>query len=186
MTKTLYRGFDASLDIPKTVPAGFDAVFGYVGGVRATHVWTLDEWRRFHALRQFPIWVDDVETSDPKKAAELCAAAVKSLGWRHNHTRIVWLDAETKVNPQWVNTFGGELYREGYIYGVYGSADFVSKTRAPNLWVANAAVNPDLSGLQGALAYQVNFDVKLPGGGTVDINILGEDLMNLGGVGPRS
>lgn len=188
MTKTLYRGLDASLDIPKTCPAGFDAVFGYLNSPRATHAWTLEEWKRFAHLRQFPIWVDDVETADPIESANKCAAEVKALGFRHNHTRIVWLDTETKVNPPWVNSFGGQLHREGYLYGAYGSADFVSKTRAPYLWIANGSVNPDLNSLQGAMAYQVYFDVKLgpPTGGTVDISILGSDLMALGGVGARS
>ena len=71
---------------------------------------------------------------------------------------------------------------------MYGSADFASKTKAGHLWIANASVNPDLSSLQDALAYQVYFDVKLgpPTGGTVDISLLSPELMKLGGVGPRS
>jgi hypothetical protein len=183
----IYRGFDASTDIPASAPAGFDAVFGYVGG-DTPHVWTREQWARFEHLRQFPIWVDDVETTDPAIQAAKCVTAVKSLGWSHDRTRIVWLDVETKVNPAWVNEFGGQLYREGYFYGVYGAADFASKTGAPHLWVANGSVNPELSSLQVVLAYQVYFDVKLgsPPGGTVDISLLSPELMKLGGVGPRS
>lgn len=184
---TLYRGFDASADIPAFAPAGFDAVFGYVGGADPAHVWTLQEWLRFQTLRQFPIWVDDHETADPVQSAIRCAAAVQARGWANDHTRIVWLDAEETVRPAWVSSFSHTLNAKGYLSGVYGAAHFAAKTGAEDLWIANASVNPGLSGSQVALAYQVDFDVHLgpPTGGTVDISIVSPQAMRLAGVGPR-
>jgi len=179
----LVRMFDASASIPTTVPPGFGAVAGYIGG-DTPHVWTPKEWQRFSSLRQFPIWVDDQETADPIVSGTKAAAAAKKLGWRDDHSRAIVLDIEQTVKPVWVSKFSQRINTLGYLLIVYGAGDFVAKVKAARNWVANGSVNPGFVTGQYAVAYQVYFDQKL-NGGVVDISIIGDDMLKLGGVGAR-
>src|SRR5260370_24149620 len=65
---------------PHSAPPGIEGVMGYIGGPRATRVWTYADWLRFSHLRQFPIYAPDL-SADPVTQADQAVSEAKKLRW---------------------------------------------------------------------------------------------------------
>src|SRR5271166_890489 len=133
----LHRVFDAAYP-PQTAPPGCDGVLGYIGGGRATHVWTLAEWDRFADLRQFPAYVPDFTTEDPTTAATSAAILMKERGWApfQPDRRVVVCDLETLIERGWYQQFAAEVEQLGFTAVAYGSLSMVLENAASEVWAA--------------------------------------------------
>ena len=138
MAKSMW---DASTP-PATLPPGFDAAAGYLGG-DTPHVWTAAEWRRVGKLAKLPIWV----RSDPGGAEQGSAEAgnvlhrLYLLGARPGCT--VALDLETAVAAPYVKAFHSVLSFFGYHVWVYGSRTTVfGNPPCDGYWVADYTGTP--------------------------------------------
>lgn len=112
---------------PEHVPAGVQAVAGYIGG-NTPHVWTAAEWRRFGHLKKHPYWVGAGRPNDSAAGEDDALNALARLYTLHVPRGIpLSLDMETEVSPAYVSGFGGVLKWAGYFPWVYGSASTVFK-----------------------------------------------------------
>ena len=169
---------------PAMVPAGVSGVMGYVGGA-AAHVWTPTEWKPFHAIRQFPIWVAEIIES-PQVSARGAVAAVGKLGWAAHEadTRVIVCDLETQVDPGWYAEWATAIGNAGYLSVAYGSLSTVLGNSAVDVIAA------DWDGIKsipaGQTIHGVQYAANTKVGGTViDSSIFDSWLMARGGVGPR-
>src|SRR5580704_15374252 len=103
----LYRAFDAAYP-PATPPPGCTAVFGYIGGSRATHTWPAAAWAPFKGLRQIPYWVPAV----------------------------TGCDLETIIDPAWYQAFGAAVFAGGFQPFAYGSLSTVLQNAASDVVAA--------------------------------------------------
>jgi hypothetical protein len=138
--------WDASTP-PQTLPTGYDAAAGYVGG-DTPHVWTLAEWRNLGSLPKLPIWV----RSNPPTGATQAAAQGKAdafaaleqlykIGCPRGYT--VALDLETAVSGALVNAFGSVMRWAGFYVWVYGSKSTVfGNPGLDGYWVADYTGQP--------------------------------------------
>jgi hypothetical protein len=181
---SLVKVFDASDQIPTTMPPTCHGVLGYIGG-RAEHVWTVAEWNRFatvgNEVRLFPCWVADFSRSPVTSALDAAHAAF-TRGWSRG--RAIVLDTEAAVDRAWVSSWAVELDRTGFIDVNYGSASVVAKNGCPRLWVAAWDNDPVLEGGQAVEAHQYATNVSTAGG-VVDLSVVGPVLWPLGGYGKR-
>lgn len=181
----LFRAFDAAFPPAQPYP-GCQAVCGYLGGP-TPHVWSLDEWLRFEALRQAGIWLYDPH-ADASQAGHAAAAAAKRLGWHPFATtrRVIWLDMELAENPGWIAAFAAAVHADGFIAGDYRSLSSVEPGGDPGIlgkWIADwdhvqAIEWPQVVGHQ--YAANVAF-----GGGLVDLNVFSGAVLANFGHGPR-
>jgi hypothetical protein len=178
--------FDAAYP-PATPPPSAKGVMGYIGGHRATHVWTPQQWQPFAHLRQFPIWVLDFSADPAAQGRQAVAAAVK-LGWAAHwpflDMRAIVVDLETGVDPAKYAAIAAEISVGGFIPVAYGSLSTVTGNNASNLIVANwddvprIPAGQDMNGIQ--------YQAEVPFGGTqVDYSLFDDWLMNRGGLGAR-
>jgi hypothetical protein len=169
----VFRFFDAAVP-PMSVPPGCIGVAGYIGG-DAEHVWTLEEWQRFHLLRVLPIWVADVAASPQGQAAQ-AAQAARGLGWRAHarQRRAIVLDMETSTNGMFVRDFANDLHGEGFDCFPYGSdSSIYADPEMDGYWVALWNDVPNL-GLPNEVAHQYEANVAF-GGAVIDLNT-GDDV----------
>jgi hypothetical protein len=170
---------------PATVPPGVVAVAGYIGGARATNIWTPAEWQPFGHLRQIPIWVPPLN-SDPAAEAGKAVAAAKALGWAAHmpDTRVIVGDLETAAVPAWWETFAGTIGAGGFIAMAYGSLSTVLLNAAVDVWAADWDNLPELLPGQTIHAKQDQPGVRY-GNTLLDYSVIDEWLLAHGGIGPR-
>src|ERR1700675_22711 len=134
---------------PLTAPAGIEGVMGYIGGPRATRVWTVAEWLRFSHLSQFPVYVPDLG-ADPHVQAREAVSLVTSLGWAafmpEPVRRVIVFDTETLANRAWYAEAAAIVTVSGFMPAVYGSLAFVLENAAALViaaaWSGGAALPP--------------------------------------------
>jgi len=109
------------------------AVAGYLGGPKAFHVWSHDDWKRFERNRKLPIWVAGESGEDEGWE---CLKALRKLGVPKNVPVVV--DMETRVDISYLDNWGEILRWGGYRPWVYGSASTVFGNPPLNgYWVAD-------------------------------------------------
>jgi hypothetical protein len=113
------------------IPPGFAGVFGYYGGPRAYHVWPAADWARFPGLK-VPVWVGGQDgPGEGLAAVETLHQLAVPAG------SITALDMETRKDITYVEHFGAELAKAGYLVWVYGSLATVCENPPLNgYWIA--------------------------------------------------
>lgn len=177
---SLFRVFDAAFP-PQTAPPGCAGVLGYIGGGRATHVWTLEEWERFAHLTQFPAYVPNVSTEGPLEAASMACVAARDFGWApfQAERRVIVCDLETDVVARWYQQFAAECEQQGFTAVAYGSESTIAANFASDNWVAAWDGNAQLLPGQTIHAHQYQ------AGQSVDFSVVDDWLLARGGRGPR-
>jgi hypothetical protein len=128
--------FDASTP-PLVAPGGFHAVAGYIGG-RTPHVWTLNEWQRFHSLRKLPIYVP----SQAIGGHDVAAIDVGEILHQCYHLQIprgtpIVLDMETAADKPFDLAVADMLHFFGYRTWIYGSRSTIGNNPpCDGEWVA--------------------------------------------------
>jgi hypothetical protein len=123
------------------LPAGTKILAAYIGAKDlpdppdAFHVWTVDECNLYldpasklyggPELRILPIFVHDF-TADPVRVAANMADAATDMGWSASLRRIIMLDLETLIAPEWVAAVKTDLAARGFRLGKYGSSGYVN------------------------------------------------------------
>lgn len=172
---------------PAHVPPEFSGVMGYIGGARATHVWSLAEWLPFSGMRQFPCYVPDLGSGPGPQARDAVGRAA-GLGWAAympgDGRRVIVFDLETGQYPAWYAAAAAVVTSAGFMPVCYGSMSSVFGNEA----YANIAAEWDgidkipagqtLHGVQ----YAANVQLE---GAKVDYSVFDSWLFNRGGVGPR-
>jgi hypothetical protein len=176
----LYRVFDAA-NPPAQAPPGCQGVLGYIGGNRATRIWTLDDWLRFQHLKQYPAYVPDFTAQKPAAAAEDACQIMRNLGWAPYQPgrRALVCDLETSTERAWYQVFAAHVFNAGYTAVAYGSLSTVLENAAEDVWVAAWDGNPDLVPGQTIHAHQFTANA------TVDLSMADDWLWARGGQGPR-
>jgi hypothetical protein len=176
---SLIKCFDASDQIPSAVPAGCEACLGYIGGVRALHTWTLEQWDRFGRLLQFPCWIADFG-GDPAGQGGQAVTAARELGWRTG--RAIVLDMESVNDQKFLTAWAGEVRKARYVPVWYGSRVYAGQAAEYMRWLADpdgvAALEPGFDAVQYAWNVQA-------AGGVVDLSVVDSKLAALGGRGRR-
>jgi hypothetical protein len=172
---------------PSAAPEGVSAVLGYVGGSRASHVWTPGQWRPFAHLRQFPVVVPDITRAPGPQALE-AVQAVKLLGWSDEMSgaeqRAIIFDLEDQANAAWYVEAARLVLEHGFMPVVYGSMSTVLTNAASDVLVAewdDKAVIPPGQTIHGKQD-QANVDFMST---VVDYSVLDDWLYHRGGVGAR-
>lgn len=183
------RIMDAAVP-PTTAPAGIEGVMGYIGGARATRVWTVAEWLRFSHLAQFPVYVPDLGADPVAQAHEAVAEALR-LGWAAHmppaQTRLIIFDTETLIDRAWYATAASIVGLSGFVAADYGSLAFVLENAAEIViaaaWVSGSVIPPIPAGqtIQG-LQWEANVVVEQT---LVDYSVFSPALFARGGTGPR-
>lgn len=175
---------------PATAPPGIDGVMGYIGGPRATRVWTLADWLRFQHLRQFPVYVPDLGTDPMTQAADAVALA-ENRGWAARMAqpgnRVIVIDMEAESDRGWYATMARYITSGGFTPACYGSLSTVLDNAAELViaadWIGGASTPAVLAGesIEG-----LQWEANVPVGGTlVDYSVFTPELFARGGVGPR-
>jgi hypothetical protein len=182
----LHRVFDAAYP-PPVPPEGTAAVMGYIGGPRAYHTWTPQQWRPFAHLRQFPVYAADVSRSPAAQAAEAARLAIE-LGWDHRLTgaeqRAIVLDLETSTSAAWYAEAARILTEQGFVAVAYGSLSTVLGNAASDVLAAewdDLAVIPPGQTIHGKQD-QANVNYMST---VVDYSVFDDWLYLRGGVGLR-
>lgn len=175
---------------PATAPAGIEGVMGYIGGARATRVWTVAEWHRFAHLAQFPVYVPDLGQSPLSQAQEAVVRA-KALGWAafmpEAERRVIVFDTEALVNREWYAAAASYVVSEGFVPADYGSLSVVLENAAELViaaaWSGGSALPAVPAGQTiGGLQWEPNVAV---GDTMVDYSVFTPALFARGGVGAR-
>jgi hypothetical protein len=184
---TLYRVVDAAYP-PGTPPPGCQGVLGYIGGSRATNVWTRDQWLPFAHLHQFPAWVP-ATTDNPVEAGQFAVRAARELGWAPKPSvagwqRVIVIDLETIEDRAWYAQCAAAITGGGFIPVAYGSLSTVLANAASDViaadWDGQAVIPP------GQTIHGHQDQANVPYDGTqVDYSAIDEWLYDRGGVGPR-
>jgi hypothetical protein len=184
MTGLAYM-FDAAYP-PATPPPGMTAVLGYIGGGRATNVWTLSQWQQFGNLRQLPAYVPDFTRQQPVPAALDACDRMRSLGWAPFQTlrRAVVCDLETATERAWCATFAAEVEQQGFTAVGYGSLSTIFENAMSDVIVA-AYPGPS-KWIPGQTVHGHQFAADQPWENTqVDYSVIDTWLLDRGGQGPR-
>lgn len=179
--------FDAA-NPPASAPLIAEGALGYLGGPRATHTWTLDQWQPFSKLRQFPAYVPDIGTNPLSQAREAVQLAL-ALGWSDKmqgaEQRAIIVDMETSADPAWYDKFATDVSAHGFMAVAYGSLSTVLGNAADDViaadWNWDVPTIPPGQTFHGG---QYTTGVKF-GGTVLDYSSFDDWLFNRGGVGKR-
>lgn len=175
---------------PLTAPAGIEGVMGYIGGPRATRIWTLAEWLRFQHLAQFPIYVPDLNASPVIQAHDAVSLAT-AMGWAafmpEPGRRVIVIDMEASTDREWYAIMASVIEPAGFVPACYGSLSTVLGNAAELViaaaWSGGSVIPPipagqTIDGLQ--------WEANVPVGDTmVDYSVFTPALFARGGAGPR-
>ena len=173
---------------PVSLPPEASGVLGYIGGARATNVWTLTQWERFSHVRQFPGYVPDM-TASPVTQAEDAVKLALASGWapwqRGNGERVIVFDLETGVNDIWWAQLATTVCIRGFVPVCYGSQSTVYGNHAGAYltadWTGHIPVLP-----VGETEHGIQYEANVAWEGTrVDYSVFDQWLMDRGGVGAR-
>lgn len=180
---TTHKIFDAAYP-PGSVPSGCSGVMGYIGGANAYRVWPLADWAPFRNIRQFPIWVPNVDgSSSPASAGAAAVAEADARGWKSSGgSRVIVCDLETAEVPSWYKAFAAAVNRGGYYCVAYGSASTVHQNGASNVLVAQYDGVAQIPA--GAVGKQYSANVTY-GSTKVDYSVISDWMFERGGRGPR-
>jgi len=185
---SLVRMFDASVP-PSSPYPGCGAVAGYIGG-NTPHVWSAAEWNHASGggrLAQLPIWVAFGET-DPVGHAQSAAAAAVALGWTAHHPqtwRAIVADVESVAETAWLEAFGAELRRQGFLCWPYMSLSALpSDPPGYTVWLAEWDGLADVPALHDVIAHQYAHDLPFDGT-SVDLSAVLPGVLASFGSGPR-
>jgi hypothetical protein len=146
MTSQLLRMADES--VPSSLPEGYSAIAGYIGGA-TPHVWTAQEWDRF-SCRKLPVFVCTGEgggSSDGWDALRRLYQLDVPKG------SPVAYDVETSVFPAAVTTFNAIMRWAGYFTYVYGSISTVfALPSCSGYWVADWTGRPRFTSMHPRIA----------------------------------
>jgi hypothetical protein len=123
---------------PATMPAGYSAVAGYIGG-HTPHIWSPAEWGKFGKVRKLPIYVPAVAIGANASASNEAFDALQALYKLKvpKGSPVVW-DMEMAVNAGQINLVQSIMNWAGYYLWVYGSASAVFNNPVANgYWVAD-------------------------------------------------
>lgn len=180
---SLYQCFDASSQIPAEDPPGAEAVLGYLNSRPARDPWSLEDWLRFHHLRQFPAWVADLSLDGATGIAQARQAAEQAAGLGWHKGRAIVADMEAIADLAWWLAWSREIVRLGYRPVWYGSGSVAPSAQdAPLRWLAEPDGLAELPDHYQAKQYRWNVAVA---GGVVDLSVMDAELFKHGGVGPR-
>jgi hypothetical protein len=172
---------------PATLPDGVQGVLGYIGGRKATHIWTPAGWAPFSHVAQIPIYGPDL-TADPVAQADDAVAAAKALGWapwmRGNGERVIEFDLETGVDASWWARAETTVSLAGFVAVCYGSMSTVFGNRASYVHGADWDDIPQIPAGQTLVGCQYEANSSF-GGTEVDYSVVDEWLFLRAGVGPR-
>ena len=188
MTGGLLHVVDAST--PPTsaadLPADVAGIMGYLGANgRTPHMWTVQEWDRFAHLLQMGIWVADL-TANPVDQAKAAAEAAHQLGWFRGDRRGILLDFEASADPAFIGEMGLKLREDGYVPIGYESTGVLNANpRLDGIVLARPGTPPTVPAGQLLIGSQYRWDVILPGGGKVDLDVFDSSARHLFGRGPR-
>jgi hypothetical protein len=183
----MYTVIDAAYP-PLILPKEASAVMGYIGGARATNVWSLGEWQRFAHVKQYPIWVPDL-TGNPLIQAEDAVKAALDLGWapwqRGNGERALIFDLETGADALFWQLLQQAVCIRGFVPVCYGSQSTVYGNRAAAYvvadWTGHIPVLPE-----GETEHGIQYEANSSWEGTrIDFSVFDQWLFDRGGMGPR-
>ncbi len=183
------RIMDAAVP-PTTAPAGIEGVMGYIGGARATRVWTVAEWLRFQHLAQFPVYVPDLTAEPAAQAADACTRAM-ALGWASGMAepgnRLIVIDMEASADRVFYARMALGIIGGGFTPGCYGSLSTVLENAASLViaadWIGGQVIPPLPAGQTiVGLQWDANVVVEQT---LVDYSVFSPALFARGGTGPR-
>lgn len=138
---TLVTGADSSTP-GHPLPRGTKILAGYIGAPDlpgqpdSRHVWTIPEWNIYlhpdsplyggPELRALPIFVHDYP-GDPLQLANNACDAALDLGWAHSRSRLIAIDLETLVAPDYVRGLDSQIAARGFLMMKYGSAGYINR-----------------------------------------------------------
>jgi len=127
-----------------SLPKGYSAVAGYIGG-DTPHVWTADQWARFKGIPKLPIYVDDFKTGRNAGIADGWDCLQKlsvfyALGIKRGS--VVAYDIEVSKDAQRAYGFASVLNWAGYTVWLYGSRSTVLTIPFGDYWVADFVQPP--------------------------------------------
>jgi hypothetical protein len=175
---------------PPFVPPGIDGVMGYIGGARATRVWTLADWLKFSHVAQFPVYVPDLN-ADPVAQAHDAVTKAKALGWAafmpEPQRRAIIFDTEALINRPWYATAAAIVTDAGFMPAAYGSLSVVLENAAELVIAAAWSGGSALPAIpEGQTIAGLQWEPNVPVQGTmVDYSVFTPALFARGGVGPR-
>lgn len=140
MTSTLIAGADSDkpgqpLPSNALILAAYVAATDLPGQPDDVYTWTLANWNLYldpdselyvPGLRPLPIFVHDYP-GDPAILAQNAVDACSDLGWADNLGRLLVVDLETLVDPEYVSSLNHEIRARGFRMMKYGSAGFVNQ-----------------------------------------------------------
>jgi hypothetical protein len=174
---------------PPFVPPGIDGVMGYIGGPRATRVWTLADWLKFSHVAQFPVYVPDIG-GDPVAQAADAVNLARARGWAIEPgpaTRVIVVDMEATSDRVWYARMAAGIEAGGFMPAAYGSLSTVLENAAELVIAAAWSGGSALPAVpEGQTIAGLQWEPNVPVQGTmVDYSVFTPALFARGGVGPR-
>jgi hypothetical protein len=180
--------YDASIPPASPYP-GCTAVAGYIGG-NTPHVWTRRQWNEASdngRLAVLPIWVGFGE-GDPVEHGKEAAAAAVARGWVPHHSprwRAIVADVEALSETEWLEAFGTQLRREGFLCWPYMSAVALpSDPPGYSVWLAQWNRQADVPPIHDVIAHQYAHDLPYENT-SVDLSAVLAGVLDSFGRGPR-
>jgi hypothetical protein len=176
--------YDAA--IPQSGMPQFDVVAGYIGSPGATpHVWSQADWDSQAPKYRLPIYVPSWwrtgvwnATADANEAWTALQKAGVPV------SKVMAIDFETQVNPNYVSTLVQSLMGRGYYTLMYGSTSslFLNPAGTMGYWVADPTGTPHLYNHPNVVATQ--YGQNQSGGHDYDLNVMDDFMTGLLWGGP--
>lgn len=141
MIRLPLKMLDTSNPGTATLPKGYSAVAGYIGG-DTPHVWTPEQWAQFKGIPKLPIYVDDFKTGYAAGQADGwdCLQKLYALGIKPGV--VVVYDVETSKDKERVYGFVSVLNWAGFKVWLYGSRTTLAFIPFSDYWVADYTRKP--------------------------------------------
>lgn len=127
---------DTSNPGTSTLPKGYSAVAGYIGG-DTPHVWTAEQWTQFKGIPKLPIYVDDFKTGYAAGQADGWDCLQKLFALGVPKRVAIAYDIETSKDSARAHGFRSVLNWAGFTVWLYGSKNTVASIPFFDYWVAD-------------------------------------------------